>query len=186
MSNPRILEAWRELLPPDVAISAGPLLDDAPALTPREEASAGAMDAGRTLEFKTGRAYAKLALSKLGFHNVDLPVGADRAPIWPAGVSGSITHAAGPRADMSPWRWREPTPSVASGSTPKSIAPCIPPHGLSFWPMNELQNVRDLPMEFRAGHRPDHLVCEGGGDEGAGRTDRSHGRCGSARTDPHP
>jgi 4'-phosphopantetheinyl transferase EntD len=43
-------------------------------------------------EFAAGRACARTALAQLGFAAVALPVGADRAPVWPAGTTGSITH----------------------------------------------------------------------------------------------
>jgi 4'-phosphopantetheinyl transferase EntD len=147
MSSPRILETWRELLPRGVEISAGPLLDNPPELTPREEKSAGVMAPRRTLEFKTGRAYAKLALSKLGFSNVELAVGANRAPIWPAGTSGSITHAAGHVAA-----------AVANVASVGMIgidaeANCASPPSIwaQFLTARELQHVRGLPLAARAG-----------------------------------
>jgi 4'-phosphopantetheinyl transferase EntD len=150
MNSLKILDAWRQLLPRDVVISAGPLLDDAPALTPREEASAGAMGAGRAVEFKTGRAYAKLALSKLDLHHVELPVGANRGPAWPPGVSGSITHTAGPtgghvavavaRAD-----------AVSSIGIDAEVSRALHPRSWTqFLVDRELHHVRDLQMAWRS------------------------------------
>jgi 4'-phosphopantetheinyl transferase EntD len=49
----------------------------------------------RVHEFAGGRACARAALEKLGFNPVALPMGADRAPLWPAGITGSITHTDG-------------------------------------------------------------------------------------------
>jgi 4'-phosphopantetheinyl transferase EntD len=46
----------------------------------------------RIHEFAAGRACARAALTKLGFANAALLMGADRAPLWPAGATGSITH----------------------------------------------------------------------------------------------
>ena len=73
-----------------VCVAAGPALTIP--LTARERASLGAVDPNRAREFESGRAYAKRALAMLGVHNVDLPIGPNRSPVWPAGVVGSITH----------------------------------------------------------------------------------------------
>jgi 4'-phosphopantetheinyl transferase EntD len=52
----------------------------------------------RRREFTTGRHCARLALLRMGQPWVALPADADRVPVWPAGVMGSITHCAGYRA----------------------------------------------------------------------------------------
>ena len=49
----------------------------------------------RIEEFAAGRACARRALAELGHTPAALPRGADRAPLWPAGVTGSITHSDG-------------------------------------------------------------------------------------------
>ena len=49
----------------------------------------------RVREFAAGRACARAGLSQLGYGSVALPMGADRAPQWPAGATGSITHTDG-------------------------------------------------------------------------------------------
>jgi len=49
----------------------------------------------RQREFALGRWCARAALEKLGEGSPPLPVGADRGPLWPRGVVGSITHCAG-------------------------------------------------------------------------------------------
>ncbi len=49
----------------------------------------------RIREFAAGRACARAGLSQLGFGTVAVPMGADRAPLWPAGATGSITHTQG-------------------------------------------------------------------------------------------
>jgi enterobactin synthetase component D len=51
--------------------------------------------ARRRREFIGGRLCAREALTILGAAHVDIPMGADRSPIWPAGFVGSITHAEG-------------------------------------------------------------------------------------------
>jgi 4'-phosphopantetheinyl transferase EntD len=46
----------------------------------------------RRAEFAAGRAAATTAMRMLGFPAAAIPMGPDRAPVWPAGLSGSITH----------------------------------------------------------------------------------------------
>jgi 4'-phosphopantetheinyl transferase EntD len=150
MNNPAILEAWHGLLPPDVAISAGPLLVDPPALTAREEKSAGPMDDGRTLEFKTGRAYAKLALSKLGYYSAELPMGADGAPVWPAGVSGSITHTGGPAGGHVAAAVAKTDTFGSFGIDAEVNRAPHPATWKQFLTENELEKVCKLPLEWRA------------------------------------
>ncbi|MFE3636625.1 4'-phosphopantetheinyl transferase [Streptomyces sp. NPDC059168] len=62
-----------------------------------EAAVAGAVPARRR-EFTTVRHCARAALGDLGIPAFPLPPGAQRAPRWPAGVVGSMTHCAGYRA----------------------------------------------------------------------------------------
>jgi 4'-phosphopantetheinyl transferase EntD len=92
MDTRAVLRAWRTLVPADVFVSAGPILDDAPSLTKCERVSAGRVNAQRLLELENGRAYAKRALAMIGFQGVELPIAADRSPSWPTGAVGSITH----------------------------------------------------------------------------------------------
>jgi 4'-phosphopantetheinyl transferase EntD len=95
VDSPALLLAWRSLLPEDIFISAGPLLDKATPLTERERASIGPVDDQRLREFESGRVYAKQALALIGFHEVELPIASDRSPAWPAGAIGSLTHVMG-------------------------------------------------------------------------------------------
>lgn len=64
--------------------------------------------AKRQAEFLAGRVCAREALRRLNGSEVVPAVGADRAPQWPAGISGSITHgknwAAAIVATSSDWR----------------------------------------------------------------------------------
>lgn len=48
--------------------------------------------AKRQREFHAGRLAAADALRRLGAHDTHVPVGAQRAPVWPDGFVGSITH----------------------------------------------------------------------------------------------
>ncbi|SCG46982.1 4'-phosphopantetheinyl transferase EntD (siderophore biosynthesis) [Micromonospora echinaurantiaca] len=86
-----------ELLPAAVRVAERP--DDDPTAVPlAEEAEAVARaGAGRRGEFLTGRACARRALARFGVPPVAIPRGADRAPRWPAGFVGSITHCRGYR-----------------------------------------------------------------------------------------
>lgn len=60
-------------------------------LLPEERADTGRMSPERLREFALGRACARRALERLGLGG---PVrrGPDRAPVWPEGVVGTITH----------------------------------------------------------------------------------------------
>jgi 4'-phosphopantetheinyl transferase EntD len=46
----------------------------------------------RRAEFVAGRSAARMAMAELGRAPCAIPQGPDRAPIWPAGLSGSIAH----------------------------------------------------------------------------------------------
>lgn len=64
-------------------------------LTPGEEVSLGVRVADtRKIDFKIGRLAAKRALSALGLENEELRRSESGAPLWPAGIVGSITHTA--------------------------------------------------------------------------------------------
>jgi 4'-phosphopantetheinyl transferase EntD len=88
-----LLEAWKELLPLHTCVSAGPYPpQSSQPLTQLENASAGLVGPARLHELEAGRFYAKQALSKLGISAPDLPISPSRAPLWPEGTIGSITH----------------------------------------------------------------------------------------------
>lgn len=46
----------------------------------------------RVAEFAAGRAAARIALASVGLPALAIPMGTDRAPLWPASATGSITH----------------------------------------------------------------------------------------------
>lgn len=87
---PDLASALRAALPEGVmlgqALQAQPLMPG--------EALAGAI-AARQREFALGRTAARAALAGLGLAPVAIPAGADRAPVWPEGLTGSITHCQG-------------------------------------------------------------------------------------------
>jgi enterobactin synthetase component D len=65
------------------------LLQTLPAL---EAAAVARAVPRRQLEFATGRWCARQALQALGVPPQPVPAGADRAPVWPHGVVGTISH----------------------------------------------------------------------------------------------
>lgn len=83
-----------ETLFPDgiIVVSTG---GDPGPLFPEEEASLSNALSTRRREFAQGRTCAREALRILGIDPVPIPSRADRAPIWPMGVAGSITHCDG-------------------------------------------------------------------------------------------
>jgi len=65
---------------------------------PLPEAEAVAMKTAveaRKSSFAAGRTAARKALEKFGLPDAVIPAGTDRAPSWPPGMTGSISHAGG-------------------------------------------------------------------------------------------
>ncbi|WP_432976368.1 4'-phosphopantetheinyl transferase family protein [Dactylosporangium sp. CA-233914] len=86
----------RDLLPEWVAVEVAEEDDYTAALLPEEEAALSARAvASRRREFAAGRACARRALGRVGVHGWPLTSAENRAPRWPDGVTGSITHTAG-------------------------------------------------------------------------------------------
>jgi len=88
--------ALASLFPPGVAVAAERIVPGRDCmLWPEERAAiAGAVPA-RKAEFAAGRVAARRCLTTLAQPPASLPIGADRAAVWPCGVFGSISHAAG-------------------------------------------------------------------------------------------
>jgi len=84
--------AARRILPATVAVAASDPTQPAAALWPGE-ALANAVP-NRVREFSAGRAAARQAVLQLGHALAAIPQGPDRAPIWPPGLTGSISHTA--------------------------------------------------------------------------------------------
>jgi 4'-phosphopantetheinyl transferase EntD len=87
-----------EIVPP--AVIAVEAFDDPPDvhLFPQEEALLRKAVTTRRLEFGTTRWCARQALAKLGLPAAPILPGPRREPIWPDGVTGSMTHCPGYRA----------------------------------------------------------------------------------------
>jgi 4'-phosphopantetheinyl transferase EntD len=77
-----------------VAVEATEAMWDAP-LAEEEARFVARAVSRRRREFQAGRACARAALGALGLPPRPIPVGPDRAPIWPHGFVGSITHTSG-------------------------------------------------------------------------------------------
>ena len=94
-AGPEMLE---QILPPAVAVVE--TFGDLPGATlfPEEEAAIARAVPKRRREFATGRGCARAALNRLGEPPVPILRGPQGAPLWPAGVVGSITHCDGYRA----------------------------------------------------------------------------------------
>lgn len=83
------------LFPAGVVVFVADLREPVPLLEPVESAALSRAVPERRAEFARGRACARAGLADLGFDPVAIPMGPDRAPIWPGGSIGSITHCAG-------------------------------------------------------------------------------------------
>lgn len=85
----------RELYPDGVVVAELRGEGDPSLLMPAESSHLGRAVAKRVKEFAAGRQCARRALAEFGMPHVPLEVAADRRPVWPAGVVGSITHTDG-------------------------------------------------------------------------------------------
>ncbi len=66
--------------------------DEGHAFWPGEAPAMARATPARQAEFAARRAAARRALRAIGLVPFAIPMGADRAPVWPSGVIGSITH----------------------------------------------------------------------------------------------
>lgn len=89
MSLTTALRTW---LPSNVHFAVSDPTCDYPLLGSEREAIKNAVSK-RQKEFSAGRAAARLALEALGVEPSEIPVGARRAPEWPKGMCGSISHS---------------------------------------------------------------------------------------------
>lgn len=81
---------------PDTVYTATASVDgEAPALLPEEIPCVRDAVEKRRREFALGRACARRALEHFGIYRYALLVGPERAPLWPDGIVGSITHCHG-------------------------------------------------------------------------------------------
>lgn len=86
--------AARRLLGPSVSVGyAQPAMGDAANLLPAELHCTAGMVPQRKNEFAAGRAAVRMATIADGSEPFAVPMGVDRAPVWPPGIVGSIAHS---------------------------------------------------------------------------------------------
>ncbi|WP_299926877.1 4'-phosphopantetheinyl transferase superfamily protein [uncultured Pelagimonas sp.] len=68
-------------------------VDDPTLLFPDEAKAIAKAVPNRRAEFTGGRAAARKAMWSLGVHPAPVPMAENRSPVWPDGLTGSITHA---------------------------------------------------------------------------------------------
>jgi len=85
----------RELFPKSCGIGCAIETAPAPLLPAAEAVVVETAAAVRKSSFAAGRAAARAALEQIGFPHAVIRAGADRAPVWPDGGIGSISHAGG-------------------------------------------------------------------------------------------
>lgn len=87
--------ALRHILPPEVHAGGGPIGLLQRPLPASERAALVRARGGRISEFTAGRSAARDALADCGVTQAVLPQSKGGPPVWPAGHTGSITHARG-------------------------------------------------------------------------------------------
>ncbi len=87
--------ALRRLFPVGTSIAWSATPPASGSLLPVEQPATRAMAPTRRQAFVQGRACAHQALLQLGCNEVAVPVGEQRAPLWPPGIAGSIAHCTG-------------------------------------------------------------------------------------------
>jgi 4'-phosphopantetheinyl transferase EntD len=95
---------WRNLLPPGAAAHETACFTHSASLHPQEFPAVRNAVPKRVEEFAAGRACAHRALAALGCAPAPLPKGENRSPVWPHGITGSITHTHGHCAAAAAWR----------------------------------------------------------------------------------
>lgn len=88
-------DTLRALLGEGVALALADPGALATGLMPEETPAVARAVPKRRAEFAAGRRAARAALAQLGLPAQAIPQGPDRAPRWPAGVTGSISHCDG-------------------------------------------------------------------------------------------
>jgi 4'-phosphopantetheinyl transferase EntD len=100
------VDAWERLARMGVRVSVRSDLGAPDGLMPTELAAVRTARDTRRREFASGRAAARRALAELGLEGAAIPRADTREPIWPDGVTGSITHCDGCCAAAVAWKDR--------------------------------------------------------------------------------
>ena len=85
----------RGLAGPDLAVALCGATGPLDRLWPDEQTAMVRAVPSRIAEFTAGRTAARAAMQALGLPKKAIPMGRDRAPVWPDGVVGSISHSDG-------------------------------------------------------------------------------------------
>lgn len=93
MSDP--VTVLRRLLPPAVAVAGGRIDDLQGPLWPAEEPAVATARPARLADFVAGRTVARAALATLGQLPAPLPRDPRGPVMWPAGLTGSLSHGGG-------------------------------------------------------------------------------------------
>lgn len=93
---------------------------DAP-LLPAEALAARGFSAARRKEFADVRRCARDALARLGVEPQPILLDSARAPRWPSGIVGSMTHCEGYRGAAVAWEWH--TASLGIDAEPNAPLP---------------------------------------------------------------
>ena len=83
----------REILPQGLGVAAGDPACMPPVVDPSEARVISAAVECRKIEFHAGRAAAHAAMTALDMPSQPVLMADDRAPIWPEGITGSISHS---------------------------------------------------------------------------------------------
>lgn len=87
-----LAQALRQAVEGSCGISVADPTAPAPPLWPEEESAAAKMVDKRRREFAAGRTAARAAMTALDHPATSIPMGSDRAPLWPDALRGSIAH----------------------------------------------------------------------------------------------
>ena len=89
----RLEDTIRALFPRPVAVAVTDPTAPQPVAFAAETRAIASAREKRRHEFLAGRAAVQAAMRQMGQPPVAVPAGADRAPIWPDGLTGSISHS---------------------------------------------------------------------------------------------
>lgn len=87
--------AFGQLAGPDVAVAVQKIDGPLRLLWASEIPAMARAVPSRRAEFTAGRTAARAAMQALGLPGAAVPMGQDRAPVWPQGIVGSISHSGG-------------------------------------------------------------------------------------------
>ncbi len=86
-------EEIQTLFPPAVTVAVTDPAGAHPAIFAAEARAIAEARPNRQREFRAGRAAIRAALTRMGLPPSPVPAGPDRAPVWPVGVTGSLSHS---------------------------------------------------------------------------------------------